>query len=305
MANYNLGKFSPFVVEQVNSIEKFCGCEIEYFGIVGKGAWGYISNLNRLKHRMKEFQPDLIHAHYGLSGLLANLQRKVPVITTYHGSDIHTKGIILFISKICMRLSAYNIFVSEDLLYISRYKEDNHSVISCGVDIEKHYLLNKKECREKIGFKPEIKYVLFSGKFSNTIKNYTLARAVIDKMKDVELVELTGYTRDEVNVLMNACDALLVTSHRESGPLVVKEAILSGLNVVTVPVGDVRDVLSNIRGSYVSKTYNVNELTLLLNFAINDKRIENGKAVIVKHELNIDQVAPKVYKLYDKICTIN
>lgn len=74
VANYNPGHCSPFVVEQVDSIRKL-GVEFEYFGIVGKGPFGYLKNLPKFKRKIAEFKPDLIHAHYGLSGLLATLQR--------------------------------------------------------------------------------------------------------------------------------------------------------------------------------------------------------------------------------------
>jgi hypothetical protein len=44
------------------------------------------------------FQPDLIHAHFGLSGLFANLQFLKPVVTTFHGSDVQTTKKNLYIS---------------------------------------------------------------------------------------------------------------------------------------------------------------------------------------------------------------
>lgn len=75
VANFNMGHFSPFVVEQVNSIRKL-GVEFEYFGVVGKGPLGYLRNLPALKRMIKEFRPDIVHAHYGLSGLFATLQKK-------------------------------------------------------------------------------------------------------------------------------------------------------------------------------------------------------------------------------------
>ncbi len=138
IANHNFGKFSTFVTEQAESIRQL-GIEIDFFGVHGKGIIGYLSNLNSLRAKIREFHPDLIHAHYGLCGLLANLQRKVPVITTYHGSDIHTGGQTLFFSKLSILLSAYNIFVSKWLLEQSGYKGKKKSVVSCGIDMKMFY----------------------------------------------------------------------------------------------------------------------------------------------------------------------
>ena len=83
VASYNKNYFAPFILEQVEALTNE-DCEISFFGLQGKGIRGYLKNLPSLKRKIKEFHPDVIHAHYGLSGLLANLQREVPVITTYH-----------------------------------------------------------------------------------------------------------------------------------------------------------------------------------------------------------------------------
>ena len=57
-----------------------------------------------------DFKPDIIHAHYGLSGLLANLQRSIPVVTTYHGSDINLPKVFLVIKKSASRLNSVSGF---------------------------------------------------------------------------------------------------------------------------------------------------------------------------------------------------
>ena len=114
VANYNSGYFSPFIKDQILSL-KLHNVYVDTYGIVGKGIWGYLRNVPGLKRKILEFHPDLIHAHYGLSGLCSNLQRKIPVVTTYHGSDIHSGGWTLKLSQIAIRLSAYNIFVSRKL----------------------------------------------------------------------------------------------------------------------------------------------------------------------------------------------
>ena len=105
------GRFAPFIEEQIAALEAR-GIEVLRYGITGKGIIGYLRELPALRRAIRQHRPDIIHAHYGLSGLLANLQRMVPVVTTYHGSDINVPSILRF-SKIAMRLSAHNIFVSK------------------------------------------------------------------------------------------------------------------------------------------------------------------------------------------------
>ena len=104
------GKFVPFIEEQIVALQQ-AGVEIIRYGVTGKGITGYLRELPALCRFISAERPDLIHAHYGLCGLLANLQRRVPVVTTYHGSDINLPSVRPF-SKISMLLSRYNIFVS-------------------------------------------------------------------------------------------------------------------------------------------------------------------------------------------------
>lgn len=135
------GHFVPFIEEQIVALQS-CGIQVLRFGITGKGIFGYLRCLPTLCRAIKRYQPDLIHAHYGLSGLLANLQRLVPVVTTYHGSDINKPNILRF-SKIAMRLSVHNIFVSQrnvtlalspNSLITSRLKK-RYTLLPCGVNL--------------------------------------------------------------------------------------------------------------------------------------------------------------------------
>ena len=67
------------------------------------------------------------------------------------------------------------------------------------------------------------KYVLFAGAYDNAVKNAALAKESVALLhEDVELLELKGYAREEVTLLMCAADAFLMTSFTEGSPLVIK-----------------------------------------------------------------------------------
>ena len=149
------------------------------------------------------FEPDIIHAHYGLSGLFANFQRKVPVVITFHGSDINFPKIRPF-SLLAARLSHYNIFVSEKLARKARARK-KYVIQPCGVDFNTFYPVDKELARKTLSLWPEKKYILFSGSFNNRIKNAGLAKKAIEILSDkIELIELKGYSREDVNLLFNA-----------------------------------------------------------------------------------------------------
>ena len=299
VANHNTGRFTSFITEQVESIRQL-GVEVDYYGVHGKGIWGYLSNLSSLKAKIREYQPDLIHAHYGLSGLLANLQRKVPVVTSYHGSDIHSGGRTLFFSKISTRLSAYNIFVSNRLLEQSGYNGQKKCIISCGIDMNIFHPIDRAVARETLGWDPNGIYVFFGGAFDNEVKNSPLAKAAVAQIKGAQLLEMRGYTRDEVNLAMNAANCLLMTSHREGGPLVVKEAMACGTPVVAVRVGDVEETMTGVEGCYIT-SHDVNEVTSCLRQALSFQGKTKGRQRIIEIGLPMEQIAKQILEIYNLV----
>ena len=176
VASKNKGSFAPFIVEQAGAL-KALGCEVGFFGLQGKGIRGYLKNLPLLKKEIQSFRPDVIHAHYGLSGLFANLQRRIPVVTTYHGSDINDRKVLSF-SRRAMRLSAWNIFVSRKTVEIARPKK-HYLLLPCGVDLTELQLTRKSEARQRMHLDASERYVLFAGAFDIPVKNAPLAKEAI------------------------------------------------------------------------------------------------------------------------------
>lgn len=290
--------FAPFIVEQADSLMAL-GCTVEYFGICGNGIKGYYSNLKLLKAKIKDFKPDIIHAHYGLSGLLANMQRSVPVVTTYHGSDINVPK-VLWLSKISMCLSAYNIFVSKRTQDIAAPKK-KFMLLPCGVNLDDLPVISKHDARRQLGISLEHKFVLFAGAFDNQVKNAPLAKEVMASIPDVELKECRGYTRSQVALLMNAADAFLMTSFSEGSPQVIKEAMACGCPIVSVDVGDVAEVTSDINGCYISRTREPQEIASLLKQAIAFSCKTNGRSRIIACGLENRVVAEKLMRIYELV----
>ena len=300
VASYNKGRFAPFILEQAEAL-KHNGCEIAFFGLQGKGIKGYLKNLSSLKKENKEFKPDVIHAHYGLSGLFANMQRRIPVVTTYHGSDINDKSVLRF-SRMAICLSAWNVFVSTKTLEIAKPKK-KYSLIPCGIDFSDLQLTEKSAARQKVNLSAEKKYVLFAGAFDNKVKNAPLAKEAVSLLRDnnVELLELKGYSRDEVTLLMCAADAFLMTSFTEGSPQVVKEALACGCPIVSVDVGDVKERTQGVEGCYVAKTREPQELAELLRNAMTFERKTKGRERILADGLDNCQVAAKLTDIYQII----
>lgn len=298
--NHN-GHFAPFIVEQADALRSV-GCDVEYFGVTGKGLLGYLKQIPYLRRKIYADKIDIIHAHYGLCCLLANMQRKVPVVSTYHGSDINVKS-VLKLSKIAMALSAWNIFVSERThdIALSSVKtaiKKKCSLIPCGINLPKVSAL----CPDMSAvLEPNKKHVLFAGAFYNDVKDPELAKSIVGLLTNVQLIELKGYSRDEVNGLMYQCDALLMTSKTEGSPQVIKEAMACGLPIVSTDVGDVKERVAGLSGCYVAQNRNPKELVGLLSNALSLKGRTNGRDLIIKSELTNESVAKKIIKIYKSV----
>ena len=319
VGNNKPGHFAPFVEEQARALQ-LQGCEVVFFGVQGKGIMGYLRCLPALKRAIKQHQPDLIHAHYGLSGLLANLQRRVPVVTTYHGSDINKPNILRF-SKIAMRLSAHNIFVSQrnvtlalspNSLITSRLKK-RYTLLPCGVNLplpwsemqtqQVEQLTLNQWVQEKLQL--DAKHVLFAGAFDNAVKDASLAKAAINELASegvkVELIELKGFNRDQVNALMYNCDALLMTSKTEGSPQVIKEAMACGCPIVSVDVGDVAERVSGVEGCYVVSSREPAAIAKALQQALAFSGKTNGRQRIIEMGLSNEQVAERLIAIYKQL----
>lgn len=300
VASENKGNASPFVVEQM-VVLRHRGCEMRFLGLRGKGITGYLKNLPVLRQTIKSFRPDVIHAHYGLSGLFANLQRQVPVVTTYHGSDINEKKVLPF-SKAAMCLSAWNVFVSKKTIEIAQPK-GKYSLLPCGIDMTDSQLTGKNEARQKMGLDADKRYVLFAGAFDNQVKDAALAKGTMAVLQDndAELVELKGYSRDEVTLLMCAVDAFLMTSFSEGSPQVIKEAMACGCPIVSVDVGDVKERTEGVEGCFVSETRNPQDLAMLLKKALAFQGKIRGREKLLADGLDNESVAQRLMMIYENV----
>ncbi|MBM3138461.1 MAG: glycosyltransferase family 4 protein, partial [Chloroflexi bacterium] len=160
---------------------------------------------------VRNFQPDLIHAHFavpaGVSAFLLSKATGIPYIITAHGGDVpggapektsHWFRFILPFSKLVWRDAAAVAAVSEQTrdLALEHYHADIQ-VISNGIDIQE-----MKPVHLGLHSPPRI---LFIGRFSPE-KNATAVPKILAKLRDIpwQCVMLgDGIDMEEVRRLMN------------------------------------------------------------------------------------------------------
>lgn len=292
--DFSFEKHQSFIYDQINAVTKFDqDISFDTFFVKGKGINGYLANLKLIRQHIKNNKPALIHAHGGHIGLLCNLQRKVPVITTFHGSDINFKKNRIM-SAMAALLSRHVIYVSEKLKAKAIIKSKKCSVIPCGVDFDIFYPLSTKDDQPK--------FILFASAFDNAVKNYPLAKKAVELSHcGFEIGEIKNKSRTEVNLLLNQASLLLLTSFSEGSPQIIKEAMAVNCPIVATDVGDIREIIAGTEGCYIAFS-NPDDLAEKINLAFDfseTKERTNGRNKIAYLDNKI--IAGKIREVYCKV----
>lgn len=291
-----------FVREQGEALRRL-GCEIAYYAVVGKGTYGYLRNVKPLQEKIQSFQPDVIHAHYGLCGMVALLaaRKKVPVVITCHNGETLTRyGNI--ISSLAIRQADFTICVAQHIYGKLYIKPKQYCIQPCGIDLKDLPLIDKAEAMKEMNLSSDKINILFGGAFSNDRKNAPLAKAAIALLQrdDINLIEMKGFNRYQVATLLNACDLLLLPTKSEGSPQVLKEAMACNCPIVATDVADIAFLLQGVKNCYVT-SFDPADVADNIQRVIECGERTNGRKRIEELRLDNSQVAETIYRIYKSI----
>jgi teichuronic acid biosynthesis glycosyltransferase TuaC len=288
---------SPLVYKQGESLREQ-GVDIHYFKISGKGFLGYFRHIFKLKRHLSKNSYDLIHAHYGLSGLVAVFakQKKQKMVISFMGTDLlgnrNRKGRTTITGNLLVRVNQrlakhadFVIVKSKQMAH--RINCRNKSVISNGVDLSEFY------------------QVFFMADPTRPEKNFPLVRDAFRKLmsQGIELHVFENISASDVIYYYNASDVCVLTSFHEGSPNVIKEAMACNCPIVSTGVGDVTDIFGNTEGCNIS-SFDHNDLTLKIKETITfslGKGKTNGRNRIIDLGLDSGTVAKKIIKVYEQV----
>ena len=311
----------PFVTEQGKSL-RAQGCEVEYFLVRGN----YLRAVQTLKQKIRECQPDIVHAHFGLSAITAELQSLVPIVTTFHNGETLNRGVNLLTSLFSLR-AKHVVYVAQHIYDLVYFKSKQYSIIPCGVNMDDCSIIDQQEARKQLGFDDDTRYILFGGAFDNLRKNYALLRSAVEQIEckgwtpveggercgNIVCLEMKGLSRIDCVLRMNACDLFALPSHSEGSPQALKEAMACNCPVVATDVADVRTLLGDLPGHYIlrnpRKTHerwdadenSLNEMIALLKEGLNYNQRTNGRQRIIEMGLSNEQVAERLMAIYQSL----
>lgn len=305
---------APFIAREVESL-RAAGFDIDVFHFRGRKRFcNYFRAWAQAHKKMREKKYDLIHAHFGQSGLLALFPKIYPLVITFRGSDVEgivdEKSHYTLQGKILQLISRLTATMADECILVSSSmtkklpKRDYH-IIPSGIDLDLFKPGSKIEARKTLGLLHEKQYILFGGNPDQPVKRYNLALEVMqrvqDEMPDTELITPCKIPHTVMPVYMNASDVLLMTSSHEGSPNMIKEALACNLPIVSTKVGDVEERIGDVEGCFVSDIDNPEKLAEYV-IKVLKQRIEiSGR----KYVLNLDEKTSinKVLAVYDKLAT--
>jgi teichuronic acid biosynthesis glycosyltransferase TuaC len=242
-----------FVRDQVQALERIDGLEVDLFAFAPGGATAYLKPARDLRRRRRRRHGadryDVVHAHFGLTAWPAFAARGKAHAVTLHGTDlVHPRSRALTLAALpFLDLVAT---VSTPLAsQIPRWavRGATTAVLPCGVDIGRFQPMPRAEARTRLGLEQDKNYVLFPADPTRPEKRYDRARAATDGQ--AELLALGNVDPQQVPVHVNAANAVLVPSERESFGLAVLEALACDVPVLATPVGIAPEALNDLPGT--------------------------------------------------------
>jgi teichuronic acid biosynthesis glycosyltransferase TuaC len=303
--------FGSYVRTQSESLQR-AGMDVEMLVLRNRlRKLIYPLAISQVRERLARSRIDLIHAHYGLVGLVARTQWKVPVVVTYHGSDIlgwvNKEGKRALggqmIAGGCRWLARHvdaAIVQSEEMA--GKIPASNVYVIPHEVDLELFRPTNREQAREWLGLDARKKYLLFAANPAVGVKRFPLAKAAADLLarqdSSVELLVVSHETQQRLALYMSACDALVFSSFQEGSPNIVKQAMACNLPMVCTDVGDVRQIIGSTKGCYICAPAAA-EFAARLSEILTCRQRTNGREHI--RHLDSPAVAQRVIGVYEDV----
>jgi len=271
----------------------------------------------RVQKEVAHFAPDLVHVMYGgvMAEQVVREQKLPPVVVTFHGSDLLGENYSGVGRKL---VSRYGVYCSRraarqarGVIVVARHLVDalgssvsaeKVRVIPCGIDLQRFQPRDPVGCKKELGWAANAAHVLFASANGDPVKRPDLARAAVEEFArtgtQVQLHVLSGVPNVQVPVWLNASDALLLTSHHEGSPTIVKEALACGLPVVSVKAGDVAEQIAQIQGCYLAEA-TPTDLALKLQWVCQTGRRLDCRDRI--QELSCAAIAQKLEAFYKEI----
>jgi len=283
-----------FVRDQVEALRRQPGLELELFTFAERGPGAYARAAAAAHRRYRRTRFDVVHAHFGLNLWPALAVPGALHAVTLHGTDlVHPRSRAITLAGLpWMDLVAP---VSRPLaeLLPRRWVRGELAVLPCGVDTRRFHPIDRRAARRALRLDPGRPCLLFAADPARPEKRYDRARRLAGA---TPLLALRGVEPSQVPLWVNAANAVLVPSERESFGLAVLEALACDVPVLATPVGIAPEALAGVAGTHCGP-FDPDRWAAALAplLAAEDPRVD-GRAVALRY--SAERMAERVYQTW-------
>jgi glycosyltransferase involved in cell wall biosynthesis len=270
-----------FVRDQVQALQRTGEVDLDVFAFTPGGYSAYTRASRELGRRFRGERFDIVHAHFGLSAWPA---RAVPArarVVTLHGTDLeHPRSRAITLAG--LRFSDLVGVTSESLAgrIPGWARSPKHvKVLPAGVDLERFRRIERAEARAKLGLDPAGRYILFPADPDRREKRFDRAQQLLHGEPGATMLTLGDVDPADVPAHVNAANAVVVTSERESFGLAALEALACEVPVLSTPVGVAPQALKGVAGTLCAPfDLTTWRAALAPHLAAPDPRLADGRA---------------------------
>lgn len=293
--------YKNYVNVKVYSLNLF-GDKIKTIGLISK--LQYLKTVNLIKKIIKEFKPDIVHAHYASSyGLLGVLSGFHPLVISVWGSDVYKFPNKNFLTKLLLK---YNFKKADYILStsyamkqeIQKYTKKDILITPFGIDLNVFKPINLKQHNEKkdivIGIIKSLEpvygieflikaFAILRIKHPNSslklliVGDGSLRKRLEELVIELQIKEEVYFTGrisyDEIYKYHNMLDIAVYPSQSESFGVAVIESGACEKPVVVSNVGGLPEVVENGKTGFVVEYGDINSIVNALEKLILNKSL--------------------------------
>jgi teichuronic acid biosynthesis glycosyltransferase TuaC len=238
-----------WVRDQVDEVRRR-GLDVDLF-VFPRGRGEYVPATRRLRALLRRERFDLVHAHYGLAGWVAQLAGAKPLIVTFHGTDVRHH----LVGPLSRRL-AWRVDLVAGVSRALFEPEDGRpglpavpgsAVLPCGPDLRRFGPRPRAEARRELGLDPDGSYLFFPANPARPEKRHDRA-AEVAAACGADLLTGGSIEPERMPLWINAANAVLVTSDYEGFGMAAVEALACDVPVLSTDVGIAPYALRGIDG---------------------------------------------------------
>jgi glycosyltransferase involved in cell wall biosynthesis len=240
-----------FVADQARALRETGEVELEVFAF-GGGAGdprAYVRAARALRRAHGDTRFDVVHAHFGLSAWPALAARGHIRAVTLHGTDIvHPRSRALTLAALATQdiVAATSDSLAERVpAWTTRGRPP--AILPTGVALDRFAPADRAQARHALGLRSDGRYLLLAADPARPEKRADRARALA-AATGAQLLTLGAVAPAEMPHWINAANAVVICSERESFGLSALEALACDVPVLSTPVGVAPEVLRDLPG---------------------------------------------------------